>query len=60
MTQTIIPSMNLRFVEKEVFSGHSFGIDNYRKIKILQQMFTTSKGQEWCDIPLVKRKDEIE
>ena len=54
MTESIIPSMNLRFIERIEADPKYIGVNvPIRTVKILQQSFTTSKGQEWRDVPFV-------
>lgn len=53
MSETMIPTMSLRFVERsqpapELEEGIA------RTVRILQQLFHTASGPKWIDVPSVK------
>ena len=54
------PTMNLRFIEREVATGQdASGVWQYRKVRILQQMFVpkdwnTGLNEFWQDVPFVE------
>ena len=51
MSDTRIPTMSLRFVEREVIDIN-FGV-GFKKVRVLQQMFETTGGKRfWEDVPL--------
>lgn len=51
MSETVIPTMSLRFVKRRA-PGNEYEVEPLM-VKVLQQLFQTSKGPEWRDVPLV-------
>ena len=49
---TVVPTNNLRFVEREVYFSEN-GDNLARTVRVLQQLFDTRHGREWVDVPLV-------
>ena len=59
MSQTLIPTMSLRFVEREEPHFEAMtrigGPPVVRTVRILQQLHTTPGGQSvWVDVPSVR------
>jgi hypothetical protein len=54
MTETVIPTMCLRFVNKSI-PAPELGADVSKNVRVLQQLFRTSKGEEWRDVPFVEQ-----
>ena len=48
-----VPTMSLRFVWRYV-PAPQYGPNISQKTRVLQQLFETSQGREWRDVPLVE------
>lgn len=61
MSETLIPTMVLRFVERDVLSPELMSVGGapvLRTLRILQQLHHTPGGEKvWIDVPSVKDKD---
>lgn len=54
MSDTLIPTTNLRFVERPLRIEGTGMVDTVKKMRVLQQMFETTGGTRlWKDVPSV-------
>ena len=54
MSETLIPTMSLRFLEKPMPIPGTGMVDTVKKIRVLQQMFEQPNGERiWKDVPFV-------
>ena len=60
MSETLIPTMSLRFVERPLKIEGTGMVDTVKKMRVLQQMFERPNGERiWKDVPLAaETRDE--